>query len=172
LQKQSKNNLKNSGFSLVELIIVIAIMAILVAVLAPMLIRYVERSRISRDVNAVGEMVQALKTLAGDPLIEFEGNTITFLWTGNAPVAPATTNVAITSADTSGAVQAAFDEIIPAHRSVSRTFADVAGAGIGAGISFSITISTGVVTMVNPVRSATYTNPNATYMQTLLEDIR
>ena len=39
----------NKGFSLVELIIVIAIMAVLVAVLTPQLLKYVERSRQAKD---------------------------------------------------------------------------------------------------------------------------
>ena len=36
---------KNNGFSLVELIIVIAIMAILATVIAPALIRFIDKSR-------------------------------------------------------------------------------------------------------------------------------
>ncbi|MCM1143504.1 MAG: prepilin-type N-terminal cleavage/methylation domain-containing protein, partial [Lachnoclostridium sp.] len=38
-----KKEMNNKGFSLVELIIVIAIMVILVAVLAPQYLRYVEK---------------------------------------------------------------------------------------------------------------------------------
>jgi len=41
--------LNNKGFSLVELIIVIAIMAILVGVVCPQVIPYLERSRKAKD---------------------------------------------------------------------------------------------------------------------------
>ena len=54
--------MKNKGFSLVELIIVIAIMAILAAAIAPALIRYIDKSRKSDDVAAaetVGTAVNA-----------------------------------------------------------------------------------------------------------------
>ncbi len=59
LNKKQKNN---SGFSLVELIVVIAIMVVLVAVLAPLFTRYIESSRRSTDVQnatAIGEAVLA-----------------------------------------------------------------------------------------------------------------
>ena len=41
---------KNDGFSLIELIIVIAIMAILAAVVAPALVRFIDKSRKADDV--------------------------------------------------------------------------------------------------------------------------
>ena len=44
----------NKGFSLVELIIVIAIMAILAAAIAPALIRYIDKSRKADDLTAGG----------------------------------------------------------------------------------------------------------------------
>jgi len=44
--------MNNKGFSLVELIVVIAIMAVLVGVLAPQFIKYVENSRRSTDISA------------------------------------------------------------------------------------------------------------------------
>ena len=52
----------NKGFSLVELIIVIAIMAILAAAIAPALIRYINKARIADDLTAAGEIVSAANT--------------------------------------------------------------------------------------------------------------
>ncbi len=53
--------MNNKGFSLVELIIVIAIMAVLVGVLAPQYLKYVESSRKQKDESAVGEVLNAVK---------------------------------------------------------------------------------------------------------------
>ena len=52
----------NKGFSLVELIIVIAIMAILAAAIAPALIRYINKARKADDLTAAGEIVSAANT--------------------------------------------------------------------------------------------------------------
>lgn len=62
------NNKKkdNKGFSLVELIIVVAIMAILVGLLAPQYIKYVEKSRKSSDATNLSEMVNAVQVYAAD----------------------------------------------------------------------------------------------------------
>jgi type IV pilus assembly protein PilA len=56
----------NKGFSLVELIIVIAIMAILVGVLAPQFIKYVEQSRQSSDLQSIDEVKTAIETYVAD----------------------------------------------------------------------------------------------------------
>lgn len=56
----------NKGFSLVELIIVVAIMAILVGLLAPQYLKYVEKSRKSADASNLNEMVQAVQVYAAD----------------------------------------------------------------------------------------------------------
>ena len=56
----------NKGFSLVELIIVIAIMAILAGAIAPALIRYIDKSRKSNDVTAAKSIKTAVETAIGN----------------------------------------------------------------------------------------------------------
>lgn len=48
-EKNMKRN--NKGFSLVELIITIAIMAILIGMMAPLLLKFVEKSKVSSDIQ-------------------------------------------------------------------------------------------------------------------------
>ena len=65
----------NKGFSLVELIIVIAIMAVLVGVLAPTYLQYVEKSKKSNDVSTVDSVINALEIAAIDPEVNSEAWT-------------------------------------------------------------------------------------------------
>ena len=73
-KKQNKNSIRrknkmknNKGFSLVELIIVIAIMAILVGVMAPQLIKYIEKSKVSADTQLADSVHTAILTAMMDP---------------------------------------------------------------------------------------------------------
>lgn len=81
----------NKGFSLVELIIVIAIMAILIGVLAPQFLKYVEKSRQSTDMQSVDAIVSAIEVYAIDPDVE-TGKTV---GTAAAAGAPKTAEVTL-----------------------------------------------------------------------------
>ena len=72
LAKKVKKN--NKGFTLVELIIVIAIIAILVAVLAPNYVKYVDRSRWSSDRNDCESLLGEIKTAVID--VQNDGGTV------------------------------------------------------------------------------------------------
>ncbi len=67
--------MNNKGFSLVELIIVIAIMAILIAVLAPQYIKYVEKSRQSADLDNWQSIVNAIQVAYADTDNPISGDT-------------------------------------------------------------------------------------------------
>lgn len=54
-----KKKFNNKGFTLVELIVVIAVLAVITIVAAPNLLEYVEKSRKGTDENALGEVVHA-----------------------------------------------------------------------------------------------------------------
>lgn len=64
--KRNKKKLNNKGFSLVELIIVIAIMAILTGALAPQLIKYLDKSRRAADVQAGQTIATAVSAALAD----------------------------------------------------------------------------------------------------------
>ena len=66
--------IKNKGFSLIELVIVIAIMAVLIAVLAPQFIRYIEKSKQGKDADAAGVIWRAVNIAMADESISDRPN--------------------------------------------------------------------------------------------------
>ena len=60
--EKKQRTLNNKGFSLIELIVVIAIMAILVGALAPQVTKYIESARRASDVQALGALFTVVQT--------------------------------------------------------------------------------------------------------------
>lgn len=58
--------MNNKGFSLIELIIVIAIMAILVAIIAPNLTKYLGKSKTKTDAKNLDEVKQQVQNAISD----------------------------------------------------------------------------------------------------------
>lgn len=86
----------NKGFSLVELIIVIAIMAILAGAIAPALIKYIDKSRRSNDLSSAKTFKTAVETALGTEEVY---ETLTNVTSGDASCILLTPNVAIPSSD-------------------------------------------------------------------------
>ena len=83
--------MNNKGFSLVELIVVIAIMGVLMVVLAPQYLRYVEKSRLQKDNSAIAEVAENIKiALAEQNVYEkvSSGTTVTIQASGITTSAP------------------------------------------------------------------------------------
>lgn len=100
-----KQNMNDKGFSLVELIIVVAIMAILIVVLAPQYLKYVERSRNSTDMQNARTIMTAVETYAADPQSTL---ALTSPFTIKITAAGGTGNTI--SGDTNGAVAKAISD--------------------------------------------------------------
>ena len=92
---KKQKNLTNKGFSLVELIIVIAIMAVLVGVLAPQFIKYVEQSRKSTDIQNAESIKTAVLADIADGKITGSGDLIEF--TGTLDLTAATKTLGATT---------------------------------------------------------------------------
>ena len=78
----------NEGFSLIELIIVIAIMAVLVALIAPNLTKYLGSSKYNTDKHNADDLAQSIQTCILDyevnngKLIPSGGSDINLSWSG------------------------------------------------------------------------------------------
>lgn len=135
---KKQKSLTNKGFSLVELIIVIAIMAVLVGVLAPQFLKYVERSRKSTDVQNVASIVTALQTYAADPMVE-TANQLT-----DGKITLTTTSVTVSTTNCTGNTDKALTAAgISTIGLKSGNWTSTAGAGI----TLNVAVSNGTITV-------------------------
>ena len=119
----------NKGFSLVELIIVIAIMAILVGVMAPQLIKYIEKSKVAADTQAADAVHTAVLTAMMDPeVVNSTGYNSSTIVKGTA------TNATALSTMSTDPVASAALEILGGSSAISTK-----STGATSGIMFQVT---------------------------------
>lgn len=144
MKRDQKSN--NKGFSLVELIVVIAIMAVLMGVLAPTLIGNVEKSRESTD-------LQNLDTIQGAVTTAMNQENVSKLHGGDVKVVTMSTdgNNTLSGSDNSfvAALQAELNE------SLTTKITTKSGAAGKSGNSLQITISAGGAVEVAIVNGGT-----------------
>lgn len=82
--KREQKSLTNKGFSLVELIIVVAIMAVLIGVLAPQYLRYVEKTRLQRDNSSIAEVANVIKMASAEESVvtQLSSGAVTYTFDG------------------------------------------------------------------------------------------
>lgn len=98
---KNEKKLNNKGFSLVELIIVIAIMAVLVGVLAPQFMKYVEQSRKATDIQNAEMIRDSVLADIADGLITGTGTNVTFVnYNAGSPATDGSMASAIATAPT------------------------------------------------------------------------
>ena len=78
MKKLLQKRKNNKGFSLVELIVVVAIMAVLIGVLVPTLVRNVEKSKKQKDISTVEEVRNQLTIALADEKYSALSGTITW----------------------------------------------------------------------------------------------
>lgn len=93
-EQRRVKKLNNRGFSLVEIIIVIAIMAILAGALAPQLMKYVEKSRQASDKSNCDSIRTAITSaLADEDAYDSVTTALTFTFNGVKPTKDSSTNL-------------------------------------------------------------------------------
>lgn len=113
--KDKMNNMlqarkENKGFTLVELIVVIVILAILIGVTIGGVYSYVNKSRINTDINNANSIQSVCATLGTnkDIIKSNKGSTVTIEWTD----AVAAGNIKVEGTDTSGKIAAEVGKLL------------------------------------------------------------
>ena len=122
----------NKGFSLVELIIVIAIMAILVGVMAPQLIKYIEKSKVSADTQLADSVHTAILTAMMDPEVVNDTRY-------NGEIGNYYTATAVSGLGTSSPIASSALEILGATSGSTVNASIKSTTQSGAGVSFVVT---------------------------------
>ncbi len=129
----------NKGFTMVELIIVIAIIAILAAILAPQYLRFVEDARVTNDISSAKTIDSAINVLVADGTLQ-NGGKVTWASAGTITATSATIGTGVTAGNATNDLTGIIGET-----SVVRQSSKGKGAG---DITWTVTITDGNVSIV------------------------
>lgn len=121
--KREQKSLTNKGFSLVELIIVVAIMAVLIGVLAPQYLRYVEKTRLQRDNTGISDFANVLKIASTEEAVnaEISASSTGVKFEFNTATPPALKHSGSTKLDGEVDLTVAYDATKTSYKDVSLT---------------------------------------------------
>ena len=157
--------LNNKGFSFVEFIIVIAIMAVLTGALAPALIKYIARSRRSADVNNANTISTAVTNTINDE----DAYSELLTKAGNSNSVSFTIDSANNCIQASDSIGSSFDSILKENISGGfkqmgvKSSKDSSGNSLNAS-DFTVTINT-ATSEIKVYIGAIECYPNASAMQ-------
>ena len=145
---------KNKGFSLVELIIVIAIMAILVGVLAPQLIKYIEKSKVAADTQVVDSIHTAMLTAMMDPEVANADSASGNSFSGSG---------AVSAISSTSVVGSAFWEVMGGSQGAKVSLKVKSYGAKAANISYSVIGNNKISVWIGGTDSRGSKSPNASY---------
>ena len=145
---------KNKGFSLVELIIVIAIMAILVGVLAPQLIKYIEKSKVAADTQVVDSVHTAMLTAMMDPEVANADSASGNSFSGSG---------AVSAISSTSVVGSAFWEVMGGSQGAKVSLKVKSYGASAANMSYSVIGNNKISVWIGGTDSRGSKSPNASY---------
>jgi prepilin-type N-terminal cleavage/methylation domain-containing protein len=69
IDSRRRQKIKHNGFSLIELVVAIAILVVLIGLLAPQFMRYLDRTRKARDISNADAMMQTIQVISMEELV-------------------------------------------------------------------------------------------------------